>query len=79
MAPMKLAKMMPKGRALCWCARRWEDLSAGDQKKMNRYMEPSKQQEVRPRVRTCLSTASNVSMVRSYTGKLDWTDLQEEV
>ena len=59
--PMKQAKIMPRGRSgdvgfgtpvILWDA---AALRAGVQKKTKRYMEPSKKQEARPRVKIRLS------------------------
>lgn len=50
-ADMKHAKIMPKGRLSFLEA----DFRAGDQKKTNRYMLPSKKQEARPSVSIRLS------------------------
>lgn len=71
MAPMKHAKMIPNGRMPAWCANLCDDFSAGLQKKMNKYMEPSKQQDVRPNVSTCLSTTETSAEAIHPPGNLD--------
>lgn len=56
MLHMKDAKMIPCGRSEAGVDEvRCADLSAADQKKMKRYMEPSKQVEMKPRTRMRLS------------------------
>ena len=60
MLHMKEAKMMPWGRSMEEGLSqegedRWAALRAADQKKMKRYMEPSKQVDMKPRTRMRLS------------------------
>lgn len=53
---IKDAKMMPCGRSAEGMEKeRWADFKAADQKKIKRYMEPSKQVEIKPRTRIRLS------------------------
>lgn len=66
--PMKLAKMMPKGRMLRRPDSLCDAFKAGVQKKTKRYMEPSKQQATRPKVRVCLSTFNGVSTISASQG-----------
>lgn len=56
MLHIKLAKIMPCGRSEVGVDEvRCADFRAADQKKMKRYMEPSKQVEMKPRTRMRLS------------------------
>ena len=55
MASMKQVMMMPKASVLRWSAR--ADCRVGDQKNVKTYIEPSKQQDVKPIVRSRLRAA----------------------
>lgn len=62
MAPIKLEKIMPKGSTVSKPNWLWAAIRAGDQKKTKRYMDPSKQQDVRAKVRTFRSAIAILSV-----------------
>lgn len=59
MLHMKEAKMIPWGKSVEGVEEeRCADFKAADQKKMKRYMEPSKQVDMKPRTRMRLSVVA---------------------
>lgn len=75
MAHMKLEKMRPYGSSSSEPERARALLSAADQKKMNRYMAPSKKQDVIPSARICLLPMIVESALLMSPSEVRFTDL----